>query len=864
MNQLRSKSEKRGVVFTIEDHTLTKGNDSNEKQIFKESSAKYRDVVKYLESQDNKTTVSDESDKSLNWFSRCCQKYKERHCDVFTVIDRVISFILHIPCMLFASTDEFQGKRCLSQMKCPACCRSNNVYSVEDNHSIHDDDDLKVKSNVPVVEFCNFQNFWGPKDICRCTEDEVLYKKKVKAALCECNFNDSAKLFEKQDFIKELQHVATNTYINRLKACIDLIIEEGLHSNANVISCILNIMKNIVHMKKCETLRCLLFDDNTSNKLGIEILSVVMMDKDISPIHMLIINKRKILLNHIISTIQNDEATYKLLNKASQNKSMKEHFPSAELPLNLAVWIGDEEMVTKLVLHGAEMSAQDSQGNNCFHVVSLLAKESPVSGLKIFHLLMQLVPTWIEKTARCTSLRLMTENTKQITALSILFKSKNKNNLTPLTLSAAVGSGQLINEIMSIPNLYKHSCSKMGTKSTAYYDISEVDPLMMKSLKTPSVLELLVFRYDDNALQVLHHPVIGKLSQVKGRIYSMYMVIAAILHISIMVTYNITAYVYIFPYLLNNVTTDIVTEVVQKFETNELNMTDQEIVFIHKKRFEIQWVDWFALVVGFLYFLYFCVCVTAIHKISRRCNLSGINEVWTYNSLQIQTILLFAVAIWVYFYMKVNENKQEALALSISMLIGWTHCIMFTRAFRSTGFFTIMIHRILFSDVLRFLFIISIIALSFTMAIMVIYATEHNYESSGNEFYQKPYYIMFDFFRLAMGIADYTRLLHSKSILISNLIYICFVIFCNILLFNLLIAAMNRSYGKIGNNDELHWKRVRLADMVILEWIAPCYLKRKSMSHYKRQHLRLVLDGQTKFEFEQYLLEAADCKADIT
>lgn len=145
------------------------------------------------------------------------------------------------------------------------------------------------------------------------------------------------------------------------------------------------------------------------------------------------------------------------------------------------------------------------------------------------------------------------------------------------------------------------------------------------------------------------------------------------------------------------------------------------------------------------------------------------------------------------------------------------------------------------------------------MATMVIFATEFDFNDDGNAFLKLPHYIMFDFFRLALGIADYTRLLQSEHTLLTTTIYIVFVILCNILLFNLLIAAMNKSYGNIGQKEDLHWHRVRLADMIIIEWIAPVCVKKRHRAVYERQNLCISLDTGLKYVYEQHVLEAADC-----
>ena len=234
-------------------------------------------------------------------------------------------------------------------------------------------------------------------------------------------------------------------------------------------------------------------------------------------------------------------------------------------------------------------------------------------------------------------------------------------------------------------------------------------------------------------------------------------------------------------------------------------------------------------------------------------------EIWSFNAVQLFTLSLFCISAYTYFLLKLCHCESEYIALSVTLLLGWIHCLLFTRIFQTTGFFTIMITQILFSDIFRFLCIIGLIALSFTMATMVLFATEASYQENSDNFYTTPLCILFDFFRLATGIADYTRLVSVNNFILSVCIYIAFVIFSNILLFNLLIAAMSRSYGTIGNNEQSHWLRVRLGDAMVLQDILPPCLQRNVREKYRRYGVNIRLGPDSCIELTQYLLEAPEC-----
>ena len=756
---------------------------------------------------------------------------------------KCMEIFLHLSCIAYFY---FTVENCRKILKRLQICfkkyskksKQFNEEQKQTNISNEEDALADTLKTVKVLELYNPQQFWSLKDV-QDEKDSNEYKGKLSALVHEWQKAKDPLIWT--ELLAELEHLLVYNMTERLQVYISVIVENDLQSEPALQKKVLDNVYFLVHQSKIELTSLLKTEELISNQMGIDILSTVMMNKELDVLHMAILNKNCDLLLHILNKLD-DIGRHRLVNRPAKASLMKNIGTITELPLNLAVCGGQLKIIRMLVQNGAEMCVQDSQGYNCFHVVCLMAKEREEKHTcSLFTELMRLIPVWINNTKICPSLKHMSASVQECLAYNILFKGTSCSKTSPLLMAVGSGSIELMTKILTLKNVYQMACAQSNVNSKTNYDITEIDSLMCGRNSRPSTMEVLAFSQSDHTLKCFSHPLIKALNEKKNKYYNVYIAFAAIIHISIMLIFSGGTYEDVLPYLVTN-------------STEELQA----------KRYQIQAVDWFMAFVSVLYTIYVTKCAKVIHKIASRCHLSTIDEFWSYNTLQLQTMVLFCIALWFYIFLKMIHDPNESLALSMSMLVGWMHCIAYTRPMRSTGFFTIMINRILFSDIIRFLFVIAIFALAFTMAALVLFSTEYDITKANNYIYSNPLYIMFDFTRLAAGIADYTNLILNQHFMMSVLIYLVFVIFCNILLFTLLVAAMNTTYAAIAQLDDLHWHRVRLADIITLERIVPKIIKKQLLRHFTCQLIRVNVDKDTQFEFMQYLFEAPATKCDQT
>lgn len=152
--------------------------------------------------------------------------------------------------------------------------------------------------------------------------------------------------------------------------------------------------------------------------------------------------------------------------------------------------------------------------------------------------------------------------------------------------------------------------------------------------------------------------------------------------------------------------------------------------------------------------------------------------------------------------------------------------LFFTRALEVSAFFTVMIHRMLFGDLVRFLLTFAALLVGFGTANMVLYKGA----VSGLPHQLRSFDItIITMFRLMTGLSDLNNLSQARSPLAASVLYIGFVSICTILLLNMLIAAMSDTYANVSEKRQLFFLKFRLVSMIYIENNLPFIYKTKRM-----------------------------------
>ena len=517
---------------------------------------------------------------------------------------------------------------------------------------------------------------------------------------------------------------------------------------------------------------------------------------------------------------ESPEKIYRLLHQTTKHvtPSFEMVCPCAELPLNLAVWMGDENVMQTLTDSGAEMVAQDSNGNNVFHCVILLAEVNKTLALKTFDCLMSLIPVWTTKSTTCHFLKSLSRGLRLRHGKQILFLSANKEGYTPLKWAARKGQPELLDKIMNTDDVYRFHYLNCGVKFSAFYDMTEADSNLSSFDDAPAVLESAALNRTTEYLRIFEVPIVEKLFQIKRRSYRAFLVIGSLLHLLFMGVFSGVAYYTLFPRLLT-----VDNHTYHSYD----NQTSTSL------RYEIHAIDHVLLAAALFILLYWCVASWYVWFPLRRRNKIKLSEGFFLGHILIlDFFLFFSLCALLYVILKACESRWEVIFFASTLSTGWCCTFLYTRLFENTAHFSIMMERVMMRDMMRFLLVMFLNIVAWSTAMMALLAVDYDLHASGHTVSS----LAWSMFEVTAGVTNVQHEIEDATYIgFLSFVYFCFLLYMPIMMMNLLIAAMNHTYSEISQYAHLLCQSVQLADVIVLEAVLPSVLQSKGTDFYTKQ-----------------------------
>ncbi|XP_046381588.2 transient receptor potential cation channel subfamily V member 3-like [Haliotis rufescens] len=186
--------------------------------------------------------------------------------------------------------------------------------------------------------------------------------------------------------------------------------------------------------------------------------------------------------------------------------------------------------------------------------------------------------------------------------------------------------------------------------------------------------------------------------------------------------------------------------------------------------------------------------------------------------------------------------------LVIALLLGWWSTTFFLRGIRPLTYLTLMLQKVLFVDMLKFIPIIFIMFLAFTSAMhSSMVGTD-----PGNEAFANFTISLVTMFKMMTGHEEVSGL-QEAWMQGSIPVFVLSVIFFQMFLLNVLIAIMSDTCSNVKNSENL-LRLQRLSIVLFIEDILPAWTKKpmgeeKNISSSTRYHLKIDrLRGTDVFE----------------
>uniref|UniRef100_A0A4W6D8Q8 Transient receptor potential cation channel, subfamily V, member 6 n=1 Tax=Lates calcarifer TaxID=8187 RepID=A0A4W6D8Q8_LATCA len=167
------------------------------------------------------------------------------------------------------------------------------------------------------------------------------------------------------------------------------------------------------------------------------------------------------------------------------------------------------------------------------------------------------------------------------------------------------------------------------------------------------------------------------------------------------------------------------------------------------------------------------------------------------------------------------EVQGEAVVMAVCLVLGWCNVMFFARGFEMLGPYVIMIQKIIFGDLTKFMWLIVIVLIGFSTSLWMVYMTQ---APDTIPAYRSFPISLFSQFELSVGLIDLPVDHTVFTPPIVHVIHCAFSVVSYILLLNLLIAMMSDTHWRVGQERDELWRTQVVATTLMLERRLPRWL----------------------------------------
>uniref|UniRef100_A0A672TFR2 Transient receptor potential cation channel subfamily V member 4 n=1 Tax=Strigops habroptila TaxID=2489341 RepID=A0A672TFR2_STRHB len=216
----------------------------------------------------------------------------------------------------------------------------------------------------------------------------------------------------------------------------------------------------------------------------------------------------------------------------------------------------------------------------------------------------------------------------------------------------------------------------------------------------------------------------------------------------------------------------------------------------------------------------------------------GVNSFFIDGSFQL-LYFIYSVLVIVTAGLYLGGIEAYLAVMVFALVLGWMNALYFTRGLKLTGTYSIMIQKILFKDLFRFLLVYLLFMIGYASALVSLLNPCPSSESCDEEQSNctVPTYpscrdsqtfstFLLDLFKLTIGMGDLEMLESAKYPGVFIILLVTYIILTFVLLLNMLIALMGETVGQVSKESKHIWKLQWATTILDIERSFPVFLRK--------------------------------------
>ncbi|KAJ8005956.1 hypothetical protein DPEC_G00123260 [Dallia pectoralis] len=212
----------------------------------------------------------------------------------------------------------------------------------------------------------------------------------------------------------------------------------------------------------------------------------------------------------------------------------------------------------------------------------------------------------------------------------------------------------------------------------------------------------------------------------------------------------------------------------------------------------------------------------------------GVKSLFVDGSFQL-LYFIYSVLVMVTAGLYLSGIEAYVSVMVFALVLGWMNTLYFTRGLKLTGTYSIMIQKILFKDLFRFLLVYVLFMIGYASALvslLTVCPEPGACPESGCPTYPQCRdtntfsKFLLDLFKLTIGMGDLDMVSSSRYPGVMLILLVTYIILTFVLLLNMLIALMGETVGQVSKESKKIWKLQWATTILDIERSFPVCLRK--------------------------------------